>query len=140
MGIGFLMCVLLVAAGSSSAAPDQPVAPPAPEAPSKPQDGVRPEDVMIDSEIVGDVWDTDSPADAIGITSTNADFLPDLTSGVSSARLLEEKSLYRPPQPESTTPARLPTARWRPAIPFQTLFYLSLAVVVVAVLFLKARG
>ena len=140
IGIGFVVGLLLGAALPTMAAPERPDAPSTTPVPSAPQDGMRPEDVMIDGEIVGDVWDTASPAAAMGITTAEANILPSLTSGVSSAQLLEERELYRAPQPESTDPPRLPTERWRPAIPVQTLFYLGLAVVIVAVLFLKARG
>jgi len=139
MRIGFAACILLLATMPSVAVREQPTEAASAEAQRKPQDGVRPEDVMIDSDIVGDVWDTVSPADTIGITSADIDILPAITSAISSAQLLQEKGLYRPPQPESTTPKRLPTQRWRPAVPIQTLFYLGLAIVIVAVLFLKAR-
>jgi hypothetical protein len=108
--------------------------------PAAPQDGVRPEDVMIDDDAIGDVWDTASPADAIGISAKDADMLPVVTSGLSSAEMLAERALLRPVQPEPEEDNRIPTRRWRPAIPLQTLFYLGLAVVVVAVLLLKARG
>ena len=139
----FVGCVLVVGVVPSTAAPQRPdaiITNAAMPGPVPPGDGVRPEDVMIGSDVVGDVWDTTSPADAMGITPKDADILPALTSGVSSVQMLEEKKLLRPPRPEPTTPKRLPTERWRPAIPIQTLFYLSLAIVVVVVLLLKARG
>ncbi len=108
--------------------------------PAAPTDGVRPEDVMIDDDAIGDVWETISPADAIGITDESASVLPAVTSALTSAQLLQEKELLKPPRPESTEPERLHTRRWRPKVPVQTLFYLALAVVVVAVLLLKAKG
>ena len=95
---------------------------------------------MIDDDAIGDVWETISPADAIGITDENANVLPAVTSALTSAELLHEKELLKPPKPESTKPDRLRTRRWRPKVPIQTLFYLALAVIVVAVLLLKARG
>jgi hypothetical protein len=108
--------------------------------PAVPTDGVRPEDVMIDDDAIGDVWETISPADAIGITDETADVLPAVTSALTSAELLREKELLKAPRPESPDAKRVRTRRWRPKVPIQTLFYLALAVVVVAVLLLKARG
>jgi hypothetical protein len=108
--------------------------------PSPPGDGVRPEDVMIDGDAIGDVWDTTSPADAMGITDEETDLLPAITAGQTSAELLQEQELLRPPRPAPVDAHRIPTRRWSPHIPIQTLFYLMLAVVVVAVLLLKARG
>lgn len=140
--ISILVCLFATGMSTLQAAPsatpptngtEQPV-------PGPPGDGVRPEDVMIDDDAIGDVWETISPADAIGITEENADVLPSVTSGLSSAQLLQEKELLKPPRPEPTEPERLRTKRWRPKVPVQTLFYLALAVIVVAVLLLKARG
>lgn len=107
---------------------------------SIPADGVRPEDIMIDDDAIGDVWDTVSPADAIGIASEDTDVLPAVTAKISSAELLHEKELLKPPRAEPEGPQRFHTRRWRPQIPIQTIFYLALAVVVVGVLLLKARG
>ncbi len=142
--LGFLACLLaagvceIYAAPAASPATNQ--VEEAPDTLTPPTDGVRPEDVMIDDDAIGDVWETISPADAIGITDENANVLPAVTSALTSAELLHEKELLKPPKPESTKPDRLRTRRWRPKVPIQTLFYLALAVIVVAVLLLKARG
>lgn len=139
-----LTCLLLTGVFPAQAAPAasdvtnvvEEATPPA----APPTDGVRPEDVMIDDDAIGDVWDTISPADAIGITDKSADVLPAVTSALTSADLLLEKELLKPPRRGPKEPERLRTKRWRPKIPIQTLFYLALAVIVVAVLLLKARG
>ncbi|MBT3296736.1 MAG: hypothetical protein HN919_00800 [Verrucomicrobia bacterium] len=143
MGLCGLGLLLFAAPLPLTAAMDAPhaVATQAPDTrPAAPQDGVRPEDVMIDDDAIGDVWDTASPADAIGISARDANMLPVVTSGLSSAEMLAERDLLRPVQPDPEEDNRTPTRRWRPAIPIQTLFYLGLAVVVVVVLLLKARG
>jgi hypothetical protein len=141
----FSLVVLLLVAVSmpATAALEQPPEPETNVAPSRttpPADGVRPEDVMIDDDAIGDVWETISPADAIGITEKDADILPAITSGLSSAELLQEQELLRPQRTTPKEESRVPTKRWRPAVPIRTLFYLGLAVVVIAVLLLKARG
>lgn len=102
-------------------------------------DRVRPEDVMIDDDAIGDVWDTVSPADAIGISAQEADVLPAVTAALSSVELLKEKALLAPPDPDTEKPQRVHTKRWRPQVPLQTLFYLGLAIVVVVVLLLKSK-
>jgi hypothetical protein len=139
-----LACLLAAGVCAVQAAPAAPtvtnVVAETPAPPAPPSDGVRPEDVMIDDDAIGDVWETVSPADAIGITDENADVLPAVTSALTSAELLQEKELLKPPRPEPKEPKRLRTKRWRPKVPVQTLFYLALAVIVVAVLLLKARG
>ena len=143
LGLCCLGLLLFAAPRPLPAAIDAPdaVATNAPNArPAPPQDGVRPEDVMIDEDAIGDVWDTASPADAIGISAEDADMLPVVTSGLSSSEMLAERDLLRPVRPEPEGDNRIPTRRWRPVIPVRTLFYLVLAVVVVAVLLLKARG
>lgn len=133
--IGILPLQAAPAGSKATTVTEQPEA-----APQAPADGVRPEDVMIDDDAIGDVWETISPADAIGITEKDANVLIAVTSGLSSAQLLHEKELLKPPRSESAEPERLRTKRWRPEVPIQTLFYLALAVIVVAVLLLKARG
>ena len=134
-------CLLLTGVSSAQAAStDASITEQTPPPPGPPTDGVRPEDVMIDDDAIGDVWETSSPADTIGITAENASVLPSVTSALSSAELLLEKELLKPPHPGPKEPERLRTKRWRPKVPIQTLFYLALAVIVVTVLLLKARG
>jgi len=140
----FVVSLLAIGILSLQAAPSPTTitngaAQPAPQ-PGPPGDGVRPEDVMIDDDAIGDVWETLSPADAIGITDENATVLPAITSALTSAQLLQEKELLKPPRSEPKKPERLRTKRWRPNVPLQTIFYLALAVIVVTVLLLKARG
>jgi len=142
--ICFLVCLLLIGVCAGQAAPAATAATNVVEEPTArpdaPADGVRPEDVMIDDDAIGDVWDTISSADAIGITDKNADVLPAVTSAITSAQLLQEKELLKPPKPKPKGSEPLRTKRWRPKIPVQTLFYLALAIIVVTVLLLKARG
>ncbi|MDP6490832.1 MAG: hypothetical protein QGH42_11390 [Kiritimatiellia bacterium] len=142
--ICFVICLLMIGMADLWAAPaptpDTNVTAVTEPHPGPPADGLRPEDVMIDDDAIGDVWETISPADAIGITDENADVLPAVTAAVTSAELLQEQELLKRPRSKPKKAERVRTERWRPDIPVQTLFYLMLAVIVVVVLLLKAKG